>query len=329
MIESRGGSGGSEGLRAEVDAYLDVLRSGAGEAPSDILGLREAYAAATAATAERFPPPPLAERAWATCPTPEAELRVLLQRPEGASSSAPALVYFHGGGFAVADPEATELATARLAVSAGATVLSVDYRKAPEHPFPAPFEDAEAALAWVRTEAGSLGVDPGRVALGGDSSGATLALAAALAASRAGEPARALVLFYPWLDLTLEGASMRALGRTDPVTPLPLLEAFRAAAFGAEPDGWARSDLLAEDLSALPDTLVAVGGADPLLSDSERLADRLRKAGVDHEFHRFGVQPHGFFTVPFLADAGRAAELAGSFLATRLAAAPTAGEAAR
>jgi acetyl esterase len=304
-------------LRAEVDAYLTQLRSAGGGMPEDLAELRAAYASSVRATAEQFPAPALADRTWMACPTPAGDLRVLVQRP-AETWTGPALVYFHGGGFAVADPEATEFATAHLALSSGATVLSVDYSLAPEHPYPAPFEDARAVLEWVRGQAGEIGVDGVRIALGGDSSGGTLAVAAALEAGRAGRPVDALLLFYPWLDMGLEGPSMKRLGPTDAVTPLPLLEVFRAAAFGAGPAGWSRSDLLAEDLSSLPETFIAVGGGDPLLSDSERLAERLREAAVDFEYHCFEVQPHGFFTVPFLTDGRRVSTLAGSFAAGRL-----------
>jgi acetyl esterase len=307
-------------LRAEVDAYLKQLASADGPMPTDLGALRVAYAAGVEAAAEQFPAPPLAERAWTRCPTPAGDLRVLVQRPV-ETREAPVLVYFHGGGFAVAGPEATEFATAQLALAAGATVLSVDYRLAPENPYPAAFEDARAVLDWVREEAEEIGVDGGRIALGGDSSGGTLAAATALEAGRSGRAVDALLLFYPWLDMSLEGPSMVHLGPTDAVTPLPLLRAFRAAAFGETRAGWSRSDLLADDLSSLPETFIAVGGADPFLSDSERLAKRLREANVDFEYHRFEVQPHGFFTVPFLTDAHRVAALAGSFAASRLAAA--------
>jgi acetyl esterase/lipase len=308
-------------LRSEVDAYLAQLRANGGAMPEDLVELRDAYAGAVRMAAEQFPAPELAGRSWAECRTPDGDLRVLVQRPVEAPT--PALVYFHGGGFVLADPEATEFATASLALGSGATVLSVDYRLAPEHPYPAAFDDARRVLDWVRDEAEEIGIDASRIAIGGDSSGGALAVAAALEAGRQGRPVDALLLFYPWLDMTLEGPSMSHLGPTDAVIPLPMMEAFRAAAFGDAPADWSRSDLLAEDLSLLPDTFIAVGGADPLLSDSERLLQGLRDSGVDFEYHCFGVEPHGFFTVPFLTDAARAAALAGSFAAGRLAAAAT------
>jgi acetyl esterase len=244
-----------------------------------------------------------------------SQLPLLIQRP--ADGLRAALVYFHGGGFALGDPDATAETTARLASVSGCVVISADYRLAPEHPYPAAHHDAVAALAWVRDHAAELGVDGTRVAVAGDSAGGALALHAALEAQAAGTGVVALALFYGWFVFSLESESMVRLGPTDPVLPTPLMEMFRTAYFGLDA-GVARKAQY-ESLPRLADTCVIFGDADPLASDSETVADLLSAAGTQVEVHRFGGMPHGFSTIPVLTDGRRSVELAGSFLASRTA----------
>jgi acetyl esterase len=241
------------------------------------------------------------------------EMPLLIQRPgEGIR---PALVYFHGGGFALGDASATAETTALLASVSGCVVVSGDYRLAPEHPYPAAHDDAVAALRWVQDHAAELGVDGGRIAVAGDSSGAALALHAALEAHAAGSDVSALVLFYGWFIFGLDSESMVRLGPTDPVLPTPLMEMFRSAYFGTDAEAAAKAQKT--ELPRLPDTCIIFGDSDPLASDSETVAELLKEAGTQVEVHRFGGMPHGFSTIPVLTDGRRSVELAGSFLATR------------
>jgi acetyl esterase len=302
-------------MRAEVDAYLAQLAQGMATAPSDLVALRDWYRASVQQMRSAYPPPPT-DREWISGPGPDGSVRALLQTPPGLTEL-PVIVYFHGGGYALADPEATEFATASLALGARCSVLSVDYRLAPEHPFPAALRDAEAIVDWVLSDQSGLAVDPARVGLAGDSSGAALAV---LAARRPACTVQAVGLIYGWFDLELSGESVAQLGDDDPVLPRVALEGFRAAAFGDDPDARAAGHVLGQDVAALPDCCLIVAGADPLRSDSERLAEQLRRAGIPTEYHCYDIQPHGFATVPFLTDGARAMAVLASFFATRLGA---------
>jgi acetyl esterase len=240
------------------------------------------------------------------------ELAMLVQRP--GAGRRPAVLYFHGGGFALGDPSATADATMQLAQTSGSVVLSADYRLAPEHPYPAAHDDAVAALEWVWAHAESLGIDSERLAVAGDSAGGALALHAALSAQAAGRPVAALVLFYGWFVYSLESESMQRLGPTDAVLPTPLMEMFRAAYFG---DADAARAAEVRRVPGLGDTCLIYGDTDPLSADSEALARLLSDSGTQVEAHRFGGMPHGFSTIPVLTDGRRSVALAGAFLTAR------------
>lgn len=302
-------------MKAEIEAYLGQLAAAQAAAPppESIADIRAWYRTQVEQLAAVVTLPPLARRAWHPVGGAAEGVRALVQAPQADPS--PGILYFHGGGYALADPEATEPATAQLAVAAGCTVVSVDYRLAPEHPYPAAHEDALAAWRWVRDCGAALGVDPARIAVAGDSSGAALALHVALEAEREGTGVAALALLYGWYIPTLETESMRALGPQDPVLPLSLMEMFRSAYFGEAGVG----EVLERALPELPDACVIVGERDPLYSDSERLVAGLRAGGTMTELHVFGGMPHGFSTVPLLTDGRRSIDLAASFLASRCA----------
>src|SRR5437870_8274937 len=150
-----------------------------------------------------------------TADGPAGTIPARLYRPKGvpASTMLPALVYFHGGGWVIGDIETHDVLCRQLTADAGIEVVSVDYRLAPEHKFPAAVDDAWAATKWVEANAGKLGVDPKRIAVGGDSAGGNLAAVVALLARDAGAPAIALqVLLYPVTDVGTETASYRECG---------------------------------------------------------------------------------------------------------------------
>jgi acetyl esterase len=307
-------------MRHEVDEYLTALGQAAATQPPDptLPQLREWYRGIVAASAAHVEIAPLARSEWLTLALGGRDLRALLQVPTEAGRH-PVVVYFHGGGYALADPEATEAMTAALAARSGCAVLSVDYRLAPEHPYPAAHEDALDALRWLGEHGAGHGLDTESVAVAGDSSGAALALHAAVGAAREELPSpRALALFYGWYDATLSGASMAELGPVDPVLPRPLMEAFRAAYFGDAPAGAVARLGIDGELPVLGDACLVVGGADPLRSDSEALAATLRAAGTNVEYHCFDMMPHGFSTIPSLTDGRRSVDLAAGFIASRL-----------
>jgi acetyl esterase len=309
-------------MRVEAQAFLDVLRAGqeAAPAPTSMAELRQLYEAPEFVALFAGDAPDLADRQLITVPGAEGELQALLQRPLDAVEPSPVLAYFHGGGFGVGSCLANETMTAWLAALSGCTVVSVDYRLAPEHPFPAAHDDARAVLRWVGEGAPGLGVaiDSTRVAVGGDSAGAALALWSALDESRRARPGVvALVLFYGWYVLSLDTPTMRSIGPTDPVIPLPLMQLFQQCLIGDAKAGVSEVDVVDTPLPVIADACLLVGDADPLLADSEQLADNLRRCGSAVELHVFGGMPHGFAMVRSITDARRSIDVAATFLRSR------------
>lgn len=230
----------------------------------------------------------------------------------------PVLVYLHGGGWVCGSPKTHRKLGYRFA-EGGYLVVNVDYRLAPEHPFPTPFEDCLAAVRWAQREAARFGGDPARVAIGGDSAGGNLA--AAVSAALAGDPARpkAALLIYGVFDFgTFGGASLAPAG--DP----------KAAAIGREMVemmvgaylGRTRSEALLRDprvspltaAAKLPPSHVVVGGADPLAVQAEALVQALAAAGVPHECFVDAGMPHGYAQMEFLPAARPAIDRMVAFL---------------
>jgi acetyl esterase len=202
------------------------------------------------------------------------------------------LVWLHGGGWYVGDVESFDRVTRQLANASGAVCLSVDYRLAPEHPYPAAVQDARAAVAWAAADgAAQLGTDPARVVVGGDSSGGNLA---AVAARHERHALRAQLLVYPALDATMAGDSYREFAEG------PMLRArdmeqcwdiYLGDADRADPDV---SPLTADDLAGAAPAYIAVAGHDVLRDDGLRYAAALRAAGVDVTVDRYDDMVHSF-----------------------------------
>ncbi len=218
------------------------------------------------------------------------------------------LVFLHGGAFVYGDLDSHDAVCRFLAERAGVQVLAVDYRLAPEHPFPAAYDDAVAAYRWAVENAADLGADPARLAVGGDSAGANLAIGVALAAAREGLPLAFQLLVYPATENAdrrtrcsrifgegyfLDDAFMKV--GTDLYTPDP--------ADRADPRV---SPARAEIPAGLAPAYVATAGFDPLRDEGEAFAHRLADAGVDVELRRFPDQIHGFLNV-LIAPSARAA----------------------
>jgi acetyl esterase len=235
-------------------------------------------------------------------------LRARLYVPAKAPSSGPLLVYYHGGGFVVGDLDTHDNSCRFLARQAGVRMLAIDYRLAPEHPFPAAFDDALAAFRFATTHAHELGADPQRIAVGGDSAGGNLAAGVAqLAAADERAPAFALLL-YPWLDLAEKRSSYRLFGDRFYLTKSDLdwyrSHYLAAPAAAADPRC---SPLRAEDLKRLPPTYIATAGFDPLRDEGEEYAARLQEAGVQVALRRHPGLIHGFFNTVAVGHAGREA----------------------
>ncbi|MBO0676509.1 alpha/beta hydrolase [Mycolicibacterium sp. S2-37] len=249
-------------------------------------------------------------------PGPAGDLRIRIYRPPAADDRPPVVVFFHGGGFAVGDLDTHDGTCREHAVGAAAVVVSVDYRLAPENPYPAAVDDAWAATHWVAAHGDELGADPGRLALAGDSAGGNLAAVIAQRARETGGPAIAFqLLWYPatmWDESlpsysenavapVLDRASILAFSRwyapdADFADPAPELAPGRAA-----------------DLSGLPPAYVAVAGHDPLRDDGVRYAELLAAAGVPVELHNATTLVHGYLGYSGVVPA--ATEAAGRGLA--------------
>ena len=237
-----------------------------------------------------------------------AGLKARLYVPEGASGNAPLLVFLHGGGFIFGDLDSHDAPCRLLASESGVKVLSVDYRLAPESPFPAAYDDSVAAFRWAVEHAAELGADPARIGVGGDSAGGNLAAGVALAV---GEDCAFQLLIYP---VTQSEANTRS--REDLSEGFYLTSDFIAAATDNYlPEGIDRRDprhapLYAEiPATGIAPAYVATAGFDPLRDEGEAYAAKLDEAGVKVVHRRFDDQIHGFLNVVGAGRTARAAVL--------------------
>jgi acetyl esterase len=236
-------------------------------------------------------------------------LRLYRPLPSGASASLPALVYFHGGGWVIGDLETHDTLCRELANGSGCAVVAVDYRMGPEHRFPAAVDDCIAATAWVRREARSLGLDPDRLAVGGDSAGGNLAAVVSIAARDAGDVAiRYQLLIYPATDMRRSAPSHTTNGEGYLLTR-DTIAYFLGHYITDERHhvDWRASPLLHGDLSNLPPALVLTAGFDPLRDEGLAYAAALTKAGNRATYVCFERQIHGFITMGRVLDEANAA----------------------
>lgn len=223
------------------------------------------------------------------------------------------VLYLHGGGYVIGSPRTHAALTGELARRARVRIVSLDYRLAPEHPFPAAVDDALAAYRELLDG----GTSPAAIALAGDSAGGGLSVATLLAARDAGLPMPAgAVLFSPWTDLTLTGASIEEKLGADPIFARADLEGYRTHYLGAgDPAAPLASPALA-DLTGLPPLLVQAGSSELLLDDSVRLAGRAAADGVDVTLRVWGGLSHVFqHHTALVEEAGEALDDAARFLA--------------
>jgi acetyl esterase/lipase len=229
--------------------------------------------------------------------------RVAAEWIEAPGADAGVILYLHGGAYALGSINTCREFVARLARSAGMRGLALDYRLAPEHPFPAAVEDATSAYEWLL----ATGTAPSRILVAGDSAGGGLALATLVALRDAGKPLPAgAVCISPWTDLTLSGASIQSKAHVDWLLDAESLEMF-AKFYAGERDRTSPliSPLFA-DLKGLPPLLVQVGTDEVLFDDATRCADRARQAGVDARLEIWDEMFHVFQLVPFLPETKRA-----------------------
>jgi len=234
------------------------------------------------------------EHTYFTSPT--ADLHAVIFRPKNAKSHSPALVYFHGGGWIYSWPLRYAAQLSNMCAETGFTVIAVNYQKAPEHPFPIPFDDCYAGLLWVAKNAERLGIDPTKIGVGGDSAGGNLAAAVALKAADTGEVKLAFqMLIYPCIDTNFESPSYKE----------------HATGFGLEKKGMMGAwDLYvphdqrgnryavparATSFTDVAPAIIAVAEHDILRDDGANYAQRLQKAGISSVFKEYPGMIHGFF----------------------------------
>lgn len=282
-------------------------RQAAGARPLHELSVAQAREAELAELepAHREPVDRVLER---VLPGPGGEIRVRVYAPE-ADPRLPVLMYFFGGGWVLGSLAAVDPVCRRLANATPCAIVSVAYRRAPENPFPAGLEDCYAATCWVAEHGAELGLDPGRLAVGGASAGGNLAAAVALLARERGGPALGLqLLVYPLLD---HRADLSAHDALDPLFFGPADLAWCWSHYLAEPedgDNPLASPLRAHDLRGLPAALVITAEMDPLRGQGELYAARLDEADVPVQLVRFDGAVHGFFSKADVFDAGAEAQ---------------------
>ncbi|MDF0530631.1 alpha/beta hydrolase [Tsukamurella sp. 8F] len=239
----------------------------------------------------------------------DGPLPARLYTPSAAAQKSPLIVFFHGGGFVLGDLDSHDAPCRYIAANAGARVLAVDYRLAPEHPFPAAADDAVAATAWALANADRLGADPAAVAVCGDSAGGNLAGVAAreLSLADAPRPAAAL-LFYPVTGYDPELASRDTFADGFFLTRRDIDSFADQYTPDLETRDDPRTDLLhADGLAGMPRTHVVVAGFDPLRDEGLRFAERLSQAGVDVTSTTESGAIHGFISMLGVSETARAA----------------------
>jgi acetyl esterase len=224
-----------------------------------------------------------------------------------AAEVLPALVYFHGGGWTIGDVDTHDVLCRQLALGARCAVFSVDYRLAPEHPFPAAVDDCLAATRYVAEHAAELKV--GAIAVGGDSAGGNLAAVVSLLARDAGAPALAFqLLVYPATDQRCATASHERNAQGYLLTR-DAINYFRRNYLPDDRDwsDWRASPLIAKDHAGLPPALVITAGYDPLLDEGRAYAEKLRAAGVAVEYRDYADMVHGFLLFGGVLDTANTA----------------------
>jgi acetyl esterase len=291
---------------------------------------RPAYETLSAAEARAFylqgrvvtnPEPPELETVSALAiPAPHGSIPARVYTPKKlrkAAGLAPGLVFFHGGGWVIGDLDSHDVVCRKLADEGELIVISVDYRLAPEHKFPAAIDDAIVATKWIAENARQFGVDASRLLVGGDSAGGNLAAVVAIAARDGNGPAIAgQVLIYPATDFAMTHPSHR-----EPETSILLTHSvikwFRDHYLNGAADvhDWRASPARAKTLIGLPPAYVLTAGADPLRDEGDEYAASLKEAGVPVTYRHFPGQFHGFFTMgKLLQQANIAAGEIGAWL---------------
>lgn len=221
-----------------------------------------------------------------------ASLRARLYAP--AEGALPALLYLHGGGFTIGSLETHDSLCRQLAQRSGAAVLALHYRLAPEHRFPVAVEDTWDALQWLAKQGATIGIDPSRIAVGGDSAGGTLAAVAAIQARDAGLPLRLQLLITPGTTAHADTASHQRFAHGFLLETADIEWFFGHYIDAGQRTDWRFAPLLAEDLEGVAPACVVLAECDPLVDEGIAYADRLRAAGVAVQLELYRGLTHDF-----------------------------------
>ena len=298
-------------LDPDAKAVLDMVKA-AGRPPFHTITPNEARVFYAAGRAVLQPDPQdVAEVKNLIAPGPHGDISLRLYRGDNTEpgQALPCLVYFHGGGWVLGDLDSHDTVCRRLANQTDGCVVSVDYRMAPEHLFPAAVDDSAAAVRFVAAQAGALHIDPARIAVGGDSAGGNLAAVMALMARDGTLPPICLqLLIYPATDFAATSDSYRRITEGYPLTA-PTMHWFRALYLRGEADwdDWRASPSRAATLSGTAPAMVITCAHDPLCDEGIAYAKRLEAEGVRVLHTHFSDQIHGFLTMGKLIKAANIA----------------------
>jgi acetyl esterase len=291
-------------LAPEIKAFLEA-GAAAGlpqvwEAPVDVIRRNTQSRPALAGPVE-----PIHEVINRFIPGPTADLPIRIYRPT-TNSSAPAIVYFHGGGWVLNFLDIYDASLARLANQSGATIISVNYQKAPEHPFPVPFDDCYETLLWVIAHADELNIDPQRIGVSGDSAGANLASGVAIKARDNKVKLAFQLLIYPCndRDFTTDSYIKNAAGYGLSTQAMKWFwdQYLQGEAHDSNPYA---IPMRADSFSNLAPAIIITAQYDPLVSDGEKYADLLKRDGVSVVYKEYPGMIHGFFTNMAVTPAAR------------------------
>ena len=291
-------------LDPQIQAVLDAMASQ--PQPDEPPTLAEVRAGASAGHRALCPPAvEMASIDLLAVAGPNGEVPCLVSTPRRSEEPLPVLIYFHGGGLMLLGADEFQPVCTALAAAADCIVVNVDYRLAPEHPFPQPLDDAYAVYQWCRNHAADIGGDPSRIAVGGDSAGGYLATAVCLDAKRLGVPQPVLqMLIYPDVDMTNRSESMVTI---DAFVGLGQIAALHAAHCGDQPLNPRASPIHAEDHSGLAPAFILAASYDAFVDQGRAYAAVLRAAGVPVTYSCYEGTIHAFFTMGGAVDIANAA----------------------
>ena len=274
----------------------------AGRPPYETLTAPEAREFYMAARFVSNPDPPeLQSVEPLSIPAPHGAIPARIYTPKKlrkTSGLAPCLVFFHGGGWVIGNLDTHDVVCRKLAEEGELIVISVDYRLAPEHKFPAAVDDSIIATKWIAANGAELGIDPSRLIVGGDSAGGNLAAVVSLAARDEGGPDIAgQLLIYPSTDMSRKHASHKEAETSILLTHSVIVWFLNHYLGDADIADWRASPARAKSLANLPPAYVLTVGGDPLRDEGDEYAARLKEAGVRVTYRHFAGQFHGFFTM--------------------------------